>query len=209
MAFEPHPQAAARLEELIAVNGLSARVDLIKAAVGNATGTIRLFMTDDSVLSTSDPARSRLAGEYTFGRHVDVRQITLRSWLDAHREMAARVRAIKIDVAGTEADVLEGAVPSLRLCPHAVILCETAADSVADRLLRAAGFEVSALDVRRGAFGNYRYARPESYLEPRYAPCTLTRWWSLRPLRRMKTAPPMASDRVRRARSSVARTLLT
>ena len=170
VAFEPHPQAAARLAGLIAVNGLSARVDLVQAAVGNATGIIRLFMTDDSVLSTTDPARSPLAGEYTFGRHVDVPQITLRSWLEAHPQMAARVRAIKIDVEGTEADVLEGAAAFLRLCPHAVLLCETVADSVADRLLRSAGFEVSALDVRRGTFGNYRYARPEASGSPATPP---------------------------------------
>ncbi len=159
VAFEPHPQAAARLEEAVAVNGLSDRIGLVQAAVGRAAGTTRLFMTDDSVLSTTDPARSPLAGEYTFARHVDVPQITLGGWLDVHPELSRRVRAIKIDVEGTEAEVVEGALASLRTCGDAVILCETVAGGVADRMLRAAGYDVSALDVRRGDFGNYRYAR--------------------------------------------------
>ena len=43
---------------------------------------------------------------------------------------------------------------------------------------------------------------------PTYA-CERTMWWSLRPLRRTKSAPPIASAAVSRARSSVARTLFT
>jgi hypothetical protein len=71
----------------------------------------------------------------------------------------ARIRAIKIDVEGTEADVLAGMRDTVRRCPSATILCETSAGSVADEFLRAEGYQVSALDVRKGTFGNYCYER--------------------------------------------------
>jgi FkbM family methyltransferase len=159
VAFEPHPDALATLRAAIAVNGLSAIVDIVEAAVGNAMGTVRLFLSDDPVLSTLDPARSPARDHFTFDRSIEVRQLTLDGWLAERQHLAPRIRAIKIDVEGAEADVVHGMRRTLAACPRAAILCETETGSVADRLLRAEGYAASVLDVRRGGFGNYLYER--------------------------------------------------
>jgi FkbM family methyltransferase len=158
-AFEPHPVALATLRSAIAVNGLSGVVHVVEAAVGSAEGTTPLFLSDDPVLSTIDPARSPARDHFTFDRSIDVRQITLDAWLGERQELAPRIRAIKIDVEGAEADVVNGMRRTLAACPRAAILCETETGSPADRLLRADGYTASMLDVRGGGFGNYLYER--------------------------------------------------
>jgi FkbM family methyltransferase len=159
VAFEPHPDALATLRAAIAVNGLSGIVDIVEAAVGNAAGAVRFFLSDDPVLSTLDPARSPARDNFSFDRSIEVRQLTLDDWLAERLHLAPRIRAIKIDVEGTEADVVNGMRRTLAACPRAAILCETAPGSVADRLLRADGYAASMLDARDGSFGNYLYER--------------------------------------------------
>lgn len=158
-AFEPHPDALATLRAAIAVNGLGGIVEVVEAAVGNAAGAVRFFLSDDPVLSTLDPARSPARDHFTFDRSIEVRQLTLDDWLAERQELAPRIRAIKIDVEGAEADVVAGMRRTLAACPQAAILCETDAGSVADRLLRADGYAAAMLDVRGGRFGNYLYER--------------------------------------------------
>jgi methyltransferase FkbM-like protein len=58
VAFEPHPDARAVLRTAVERNGVSASVDVMPTAVGERDGTTRLFLTSDSVLSTTDPDRS-------------------------------------------------------------------------------------------------------------------------------------------------------
>jgi hypothetical protein len=111
------------------------------------------------VLSTTDPSRSPARNHFTFERSIDVRQVALDDWLAGRPDLTPRIRAIKIDVEGTEADVLDGMRGTLAACPRAAILCETALGSAADRFLRAEGYTASALDVRRDTFGNYLYER--------------------------------------------------
>lgn len=159
VAFEPHPGARATLGAAIAVNGLSTVVEIVEAALGNTAGTVQFFLAGDSVLSTTDPARSPAREHFTFDRSIDVRQLTLDAWLAERPELAPGIRVIKIDVEGTEADVVQGMRATLAACPDAAILLETEAGSVADRFLRAEGYVGSMLDVRRGVFGNYLYER--------------------------------------------------
>jgi FkbM family methyltransferase len=159
IACEPHPGALAVLRQAVIVNGLTETIEIVDAAAGATSGTTRLFLSDDSVLSTTDPARSPARTEFAFPRAIDVRQITVDGWLGPRPDLLGRLRAIKIDVEGTEADVLEGMRITLGTAAGAAVFCETSAGSAADAFLRARGYAVTALDVRRGAFGNYRYER--------------------------------------------------
>lgn len=162
VAFEPHPEAIERLRQAVAVNGLAGVVEVVEAALGNQSGHAPLFLSDDSVLSTTDPARAPSRSDFTFPRSIGVRLLRLDDWLRERQELASRLRAIKIDVEGTEAEVLEGMTATLAERPDVSILCETEAGSAADLLLRSAGYEAAPLDVRHGLFGNYRYERRTS-----------------------------------------------
>jgi FkbM family methyltransferase len=158
-AFEPDPAAAAAMAEAVARNALADAIEIVPAAVSDSAGTTRLFLTVDSVLSTTDPSRSPARAQFAFPRSIDVPQVTLDGWLAARPDLVPRIRAIKIDVEGTEGDVLRGMRATLERCPLATILCETSAGSDADVFLRERGYEGAPLDIRRGTFGNYCYER--------------------------------------------------
>jgi FkbM family methyltransferase len=158
VAFEPHPDARRVMVQAVRENGLSDRIEIVPAAVGERSGSTRLFLSQDSVISTTDPSRSP-APEFAFDRAIDVQQVTVDDWFRSRPELVARIGAIKIDVEGTEAEVIAGMRVTLQMSPRAVILCETTAGSAADRLLAAWGYRASLLDRRRGDFGNYSYER--------------------------------------------------
>jgi len=160
IAFEPHPAAREVLQQAVAANRLGEIVEIVPAAVADRDGRVSLFLSQDSVLSTTDPSRSPMRDAFTFPDSIEVPRITVDGWLAGRPELAPRIRVIKIDVEGTEADVLRGMRDTLRNCPRAAILCETSAGGDADRFLREEGYEVAALDSYRDAFGNYCYERP-------------------------------------------------
>ena len=81
VAFEPHPEAIEILRQAVAVNGLVGVVEVVEAALGNQSATVPLFLSDDSVLSTTDPARAPSRFHFTFPRSVDVRLLRLDDWL--------------------------------------------------------------------------------------------------------------------------------
>jgi FkbM family methyltransferase len=157
-AFEPHPEARTILHAAIAANGCESIVEVTGAAVGSTGGHTPLFLSVDSVLSTTDPARAP-AHSYAFPRSIDVPRCTLDDWFAGHRDLAARIALVKIDVEGTEADVVEGMREMSAACPGAAIALETSPDSPADRVLHAAGYARTPLDVRASTFGNYLYTR--------------------------------------------------
>jgi FkbM family methyltransferase len=159
VAFEPHPEALRVLRAALDVNRVSHVVEVVEAAVAAAPGTTRLFVSDDSVLSTLDPARSPARANFGFPRSIPVQQVTVDEWFSAHPDLSGRVTAIKIDVEGTEADVLAG-MRNLRLAAsRALILCETDLGGPADTLLKAEGYTAASLDLRHEAFGNYAYSK--------------------------------------------------
>lgn len=159
VAFEPHPEALGILRAALDVNQVSHIVDVVEVAAGATAGTTRLFLSGDPVLSTLDPERSPARDHFGFDRSIPVRQITVDDWFGAHPELAARVAAIKIDVEGTEADVLAG-MRGLRLAsPRALIICETDEGGTADAQLKAEGYAATSLDIRRETFGNYAYSK--------------------------------------------------
>ena len=166
VAFEPHPEARLVLQLAIATNRLEGIVEIVPAAVADRAGQVKLFVGEDSVLSTTDPSRSPAREHYGFSGSIDVPQVTVDGWLGAHPELVPRIRAIKIDVEGTEADVLRGMPATLASCPGAAILCETSAGSEADVLLRQQGYGVVTLDTIHAAFGNYCYERRTAPTDP-------------------------------------------
>ncbi len=111
------------------------------------------------MLSSTDPDRAPLRDDYPFTSAIDVPLVTLDGWLRGRADLPARVAAIKIDVEGTEADVLAGMTETLDACGRAAIICETSAGGDVDRALRARGYSGSALDLWQGTFGNYLYVR--------------------------------------------------
>jgi len=159
IAFEPHPGARGGLHHALAENGLGEIVEICDAALGAECRPAQLFLSDDSVLSTIDPSRAPARDDYAFRGSITVAMITLDDWLTRHPDLGPRVRAIKIDVEGTEGDVVVGMAGTLLTCPPAHVFCETAPGSVADQLLRTRGYRAVALDLRKESFGNYWYTR--------------------------------------------------
>ena len=107
VAFEPSRQAWERLVENVALNGLTAAdVEVVQAAVGEATGTVSLTIGRDAtnkVVAPGDLVEMN-------GPVEQVDQVTLDAALTASRARAAApVALVKIDVEGREADVLRGA----------------------------------------------------------------------------------------------------
>ncbi|HVL66634.1 MAG TPA: FkbM family methyltransferase [Vicinamibacterales bacterium] len=160
IAFEPHPRARLEMLELLARNGVAGMVEVVEAAASDVPqGSARLFLTDDSVLSTLNPQESPLAADFAFTDSIDVELTTVDSWLQRRGVEAVSLRLVKIDVEGCEDAVVRGMAATLRAAPRLVVACETSPDSAADRLLREAGFTRRPLDVRHGQFGNYVYER--------------------------------------------------
>ncbi len=100
VAFEPVPGTRGALEQHLAMNGLSDSVWVRDVALGDAPGTIDLFVTN----SVGDAEASPTA------RPGAVAVRVMRSTIDAEQAHVARkVTVLKIDVEGQELAVLAGA----------------------------------------------------------------------------------------------------
>jgi FkbM family methyltransferase len=162
LAFEPHPDPRARMQQLLALNGLSDLVTVSGAALSDRSAAAApLFVTSDSVLSTLDPSVAPSGDAFAFRSSVDVPVSSLDDWLSAAGPPwnNSPIDVMKIDVEGTEERVLRGMTRTLARSPSLRLVCETTAGSAADRLLKAAGFTVRPLESRRAGFGNYLYLR--------------------------------------------------
>lgn len=146
-AFEPHPDAQAALTHLAERNGVSGRITLHRAAVGEtAASRVPLYLTDASVLSALSPQHAPGRPSEEFRSAIDVPMTTLDEWARASPSLVPRVRLAKIDVEGSEHGVIRGALGLLAQCRHVIIVCETKADSPADTLLRELGFQAATMD---------------------------------------------------------------
>ena len=139
LAFEPSGSTAGRLRENIRRNEL-ANVTVVEAALGRTAGEGRLELAPDAAYNTL----TALGTEGT----VPVRIATL----DAVWEEEGRpeLSVLKIDVEGSELDVLRGATTVLRSCRPTVMveLAEPAARRAVEELLRAEGYRA----VERNGF---------------------------------------------------------
>jgi FkbM family methyltransferase len=136
LAIEPLPSNLSRLAENIRQNGLG-HIHLEAAAAGSKTGMATLHLTRDSAYSSlvTPVGKQRIVGSVgvTMRRVDDI-------WHD-HGQPA--VSLIKIDVEGTELDVLQGARALLSTCKPVVLVESTGRRAVAvAELLRQGGYEL-------------------------------------------------------------------
>lgn len=133
VAFEANPETIDELKANIALNGLA--IEVQGKAVSSAPGTVSFgvvskFSGANSVVDTS------IHGQTAFHKEVTVEAITLDQMFP---EPIGRPVALKIDVEGHEAQVLEGARAMLA-ANRAVIQMEGYDDSASERILRELGY---------------------------------------------------------------------
>jgi|ERR1051326_779281 FkbM family methyltransferase len=107
VAFEPLPRNVPYLRRHLELND-ARNVELVEAAVSNYDGAGH-FRTN------GDPHLGQLSGD----GQVDVRVTTLDEFM---KTATLQPELLKIDVEGAEADVLAGAVETLRLCRPTIVL---------------------------------------------------------------------------------------
>lgn len=134
IAFEPHPDTAARLRGNLDRNGIG-NVEIVQSAVGAAPGTVTFNESADATLSSATLVPRNLV------RSFDVALTTVDlTWAAAGKP---QVSALKIDVEGGELAVLQGATELLAR-DHPVILLEAWGADQLDpihALLTATGYE--------------------------------------------------------------------
>lgn len=133
IAFEPHPDTAARLAANLRENGLS-NVEIVQSAVGAAPGSITFHESAQPTLSSA----SVIPPDFVRSFEVPVTTVDL-AWTQADRP---QVSALKIDVEGGELDVLRGATELLAQQSPAILLEAWGAAQLGpiDALLTAAGY---------------------------------------------------------------------
>lgn len=159
ISVEASPTIAGRLRANVTLNPeVADRVTVHNCAAGDREGSVPLFLAD-----AENTGRSSIHGEPGMVREAEVSMKPLAALL-ADVDLG-RVRAIKIDVEGAEAEVVSGLLPVAdRLPSGAAVLVELAESSrpaVPDALV-SAGF------VCVGVFPNVY--RPDPYLARRYEP---------------------------------------
>jgi FkbM family methyltransferase len=126
LAFEPSPDNLSRLRDNLERNGIE-NVKIHAAAATAVKKQVRLrIATDPAYGSTREVFEGRDSGEF-----IVVSGVPLDSaWVGAGRPS---VSFVKIDVEGTELDVLSGAEELLRVCRPRVVI-EAASDAARDAL---------------------------------------------------------------------------
>lgn len=114
LALEPFPDTRRRLEAHIARNGLGDRVRCLPWALGKSDGTRRM---DDSAV----PDQSRgLFGEGTADQGVAVEAVRLETFWE--REGLDRVDLLKMDIEGSEHEVIHSTPPEVLRRARAIAL---------------------------------------------------------------------------------------
>lgn len=144
VAVEPQPYNCDKILTNAELNGL-ANLVVVAAAAGEADGVVRLHNQ-----KRNDKARLTLAGKGVSDVGTAFEVPIVRIDTVARRHGLDRVRLIKIDVEGYEAEVLRGAAATLAATDHLVFEClpetETATVEQIAATLRAAGFALRQLD---------------------------------------------------------------
>lgn len=138
-AFEPVPESAAAIEANVGRNGFS-HVSVHRVAVGADAGDGALHVRDT-------PSWSHLADR---GEHGVIRQRIRTRIVQIDEEIAeGRLRppdVIKLDVEGSEHDVLRGAIQTLRR-HRPVVVCELHdTNAEISELMRSIGYSLENLD---------------------------------------------------------------
>jgi FkbM family methyltransferase len=116
VAFEPTPASAALVRRNVALNGLSARIEVQEAAVAEGPGTVEFVASGNScqnAFAAYDPFRDTPGAD---PRRIVVRTVPLDDAFDPARRTVA-----KIDVEGAELLVLRGA-PRLLASPARIFV---------------------------------------------------------------------------------------
>jgi FkbM family methyltransferase len=142
-AFEPQPRLARLLDQSARLNRLS-NISVHQVALGEADGTLDLFVPDDnggaaSFIRQHEPSGTQLA-------------TAVRKAGELFTELGKEhIRLMKIDVEGFEASVLRGAAEWLQQDPPDVIVIEaneperSAAETESASLLKDAGYRLFAV----------------------------------------------------------------
>jgi FkbM family methyltransferase len=134
IAFEPHPDTAARLRSNLERNGIG-NVEIIQSAVGAAAGTVTFNESADATLSSATVVPRNLMRSF----EVPLTTVDI-AWAAAGKP---RVSALKIDVEGGELAVLQGATELLARDHPAILLEAWGAEQLdpIQALLTTAGYE--------------------------------------------------------------------
>jgi FkbM family methyltransferase len=151
IAFEPVPRIANRLKANVSLNNLSARIQVCTSAICAFQGTATIFEAERE----DDGSHSLVAG-------VPANSISSLSvpttTVDVHlHECGRSLSAMKIDVEGAEARVLDGAIQTLEN-DRPIVIIETA-----DRLAENIG-ETAVSVLRRLVDRDYRILRVDEQL---------------------------------------------
>lgn len=161
VAIEPIPGNVERLRANAALQS-SAVIDVVAAAIGASTGHLALGLT-------AQQASVGNMGSYSSSSSESTLEVPLRRLDDVVDEFVGadgRIRLLKIDVEGMEADVLEGASALFRSGRIDAVLFErnaTLTDGRPEAILTGHGFVVHrlAIGARLRPLGTARRARPE------------------------------------------------
>ena len=124
LAVEPVSETVRRLRENLALNGLE-NVTVLEAALGATNGQTTLHLADDPAF----PSTAAVAGGHTVVGARSVRLVTLdHYWAHAG---SPPVRLVKVDVEGSELEVLKGAINLLSTCKPMLLLEANGVDSLA------------------------------------------------------------------------------
>jgi FkbM family methyltransferase len=164
-ALEPNPAVAASLDEVLRRNGVADRVGVHRLALcDRAGGTAEFFV---SVSAVNDGLSSLLVSDAALEHGVISPDHSIQVSTDtfdafARRLALGRVDLVKIDVEGAEMLVLRGMAETLASLPPRRIVCETAREGEAMRLLRDAGYSARALEVDAAGVGNYLFTAADA-----------------------------------------------
>ena len=127
-SFEPEGANIVRFNTNIALNNLK-NVELIRNAVSNFDGTLKLYMSKDHNAGTHSTVFNEATVSHDF---VEVPAITLDHFVSSRN--ISKLRLLKIDVEGGELEVIQGAMNTLKTLKPVVIM------EMCDAIQEARGF---------------------------------------------------------------------